>query len=108
MPRVLPLPSAINFRDFGGYAARGGAHVREGVLFRSGMMAELSDGAREAFAELDIGTICDLRRDEEKLREPTPFPEHDPRRVYVPIDPQSGIRLREALEREPVDLARRV
>ena len=108
MPHVLPLPGAINFRDFGGYVGRDGARLREGVLFRSGMMAELTEHGREAFVQLDIGTICDLRRDAEKEKEPTPFPEHDPRRVYVPIDPQSGVRLREALEREPLDLARRV
>ena len=108
MPRVLPLEGSINFRDFGGYATRSRAHVREGVLFRSGMMAELTAGGRAAFVELDIGTICDLRRTEERAQEPTPFPEHDPRRVYVPIDPGSGIRLRESLAREPVELAARV
>jgi len=108
MPRVLSLEGSINFRDFGGYAARDGARLREGVLFRSGMMAELTERGRYAFARLDIGTICDLRRDDERRQDPTPFPEHDPRRVYVPIDPESGVRLRNSLEREPVDLDRRV
>ena len=108
MPRVLPLEGSINFRDFGGYATRSRARIREGVLFRSGMMAELTAGGRAAFADLDIGTICDLRRSDEREQEPTPFPEHDPARVYVPIDPPSGIRLRESLAREPVELAARV
>ena len=109
MPRILELDGAVNFRDFGGYETRGGARVKEGKLFRSGTMSGLTARGQRDFGDLGIGVICDLRRPDERDLEPTPFPEHAPRRVSVPIDPDSAVKLREALNLgEPVDVERRV
>lgn len=108
MPRIINLEGSVNFRDFGGYETVHGARIKEGVLFRSGTMTELSERGRRDFLSLGIGVICDLRRPYERTAEPTPFPAHDPKQVHVPIDPDSAVLLREALELDPVDLDRRV
>ncbi|MET0736186.1 MAG: tyrosine-protein phosphatase [Microbacterium sp.] len=70
-PAPGPLVSgADNFRDVGGL--RAGAHrTRTGVLFRSGNLARLDDGGRQALAELGIRRIIDLRADEEVHRSPS-------------------------------------
>ena len=55
-----------NFRDYGGYAAAGGARVRSGVLFRSGQHVEASGADLDLFQSLDIRTIIDLRGTSER------------------------------------------
>ena len=108
MPRIVELEGAINFRDFGGYDTRHGARVRDGVLFRSGTMVGLTERGVRAFHALGIGVICDLRRPAEFEEEPTPLPHDRPRRVSIPIDPDSAVKLRDALDHAPVDVERRV
>lgn len=88
--RNIPLSGAINLRDFGGYPTADGGVVRRGRLFRSGALAGLSQTAQQTFGKLGIGLICDLRRDEERLAHPTPFPRDAPRRLEIPISPGSG------------------
>ncbi len=108
MNRILDLPGAVNLRDFGGYDTVDGRRVRSGALFRSGILSTLTQDGRNAVLNLRIGVICDLRREEERELEPTPFPPHDPRQVHVPIDPDSGVKLRAAMEFAGLDLAGRV
>jgi protein-tyrosine phosphatase len=108
MNRILDVPGAVNLRDFGGYETADGERVRTGVLYRSGMLATLTPAGQAALRDLRIGVICDLRRDYEREVEPTPFPAHDPLQVHVPIDPDSAVRLREALEFSRLDVAGRV
>src|SRR5689334_21135875 len=104
MKRIIDVPGAINLRDFGGYETSDGRRVRSGMLFRSGMLAGLTEEGQSALRALKIALICDLRRDEERTIDPTPFPAHDPRQVHVSIDPGSGIALREELARTSVDV----
>lgn len=106
--RLVPLPGTINLRDFGGYATRAGGDVRRGRLFRSGHMAHLTPAVHADFHGLGIHTICDLRRPEERAQEPTPFPEHSPRRVEIPIDPGSAIAMRSALADADLHLEDRI
>jgi len=108
MNRILDVPGSVNLRDFGGYATTDGGRVRSGVLFRSGMLATLTSAGQTALRDLGIGVICDLRRDQEREVDPTPFPSHDPRQVVVSIDPDSAVKLREALQSSALDLAERV
>jgi len=68
---VLPLASAFNLRDFGGLETADGRTVRRGMLFRSGTMSLLTPEDAEALRALDIRAICDLRRPNERLAEPT-------------------------------------
>ncbi|WP_344061163.1 tyrosine-protein phosphatase [Microbacterium pumilum] len=58
------VPGAENFRDVGGLAARGG-RTREGILYRSGNLAQLDDAGVAALGALGIRRIIDLRADEE-------------------------------------------
>jgi protein-tyrosine phosphatase len=106
--RIIDLPGAINLRDFGGYTTHDGGRVRTGLLYRSGMLAELTPEGQDALRALNIGVICDLRRADERAREPTPFPAHEPRQVHIEIDPDSGVRLREAMTDAVLDLHGRI
>jgi protein-tyrosine phosphatase len=108
MNRILDVPGAVNLRDFGGYETTDGARVRSGALYRSGMLATLTPAGQAALRDLRIGVICDLRRDDERELEPTPFPAHDPRQVHVSIDPDSAVKLRGALQSSRLTLAQRV
>ncbi|MGE0385493.1 MAG: tyrosine-protein phosphatase [Gammaproteobacteria bacterium] len=103
MERILKLPGAVNLRDFGGYAAADGRRVRRGRLFRSGTLAHLSGDAQEALLEMGIEVICDLRRQNELDHEPTPFPDHRPRRVHLPIEAGNSQALREQMHRVRTD-----
>ena len=69
--RLLPPDCGLNFRDFGGYATAGGAHVRTGMLYRSGVMASVGGEARIRLARLGIVAICDLRSSGERRHQPT-------------------------------------
>ena len=68
----IRLPGAINLRDFGGYRTSDGRRIRRGLLFRCGAMHMIEPEYHDAFADLDIGVICDLRRDDEVEMSPTP------------------------------------
>ncbi len=108
MDRVVDLSGAVNFRDFGGYAAADGAKVRRGSLFRCGQLANLSEQALAEFAELGIDVICDLRRPDERETDPTPVPHHVSRRVEIPMDPGSATQLRESLRAGYADVSQRI
>lgn len=72
MNRILPLPSACNFRDFGGYETRDGRRVRWGRLYRSGALAPLSAEDLERVRALGARAVLDLRRADERLVAPNP------------------------------------
>jgi protein-tyrosine phosphatase len=71
--RILPLPSACNFRDFGGYETREGARIRWGRLYRSGAMSQLSPPDLEAVRALGVRAVVDLRRADERAVAPNPL-----------------------------------
>jgi protein-tyrosine phosphatase len=61
-PRNLGFAKAYNFRDVGGYAGLDGRTVRWRRLFRSDALHRLGEEDAEAFGELGIRTVIDLRR----------------------------------------------
>jgi protein tyrosine/serine phosphatase len=63
--RVLPMQGIHNFRDYGGYRARGGA-IRQGVLWRSGQHGDATADDLDAVHRLGIATVIDLRGDSER------------------------------------------
>jgi len=67
----LPLASAFNLRDFGGCPTEDGRVVRRGMLYRCGTMSLLTDADAEALRALGIRAICDFRRPNERVAEPT-------------------------------------
>lgn len=68
--RFIALEGGLNFRDIGGYRA---SHrtVRWGKVFRAGVLCYFTAEDLEAVDRLGIKAICDLRRAEERHREPT-------------------------------------
>ena len=91
--RFIPLEGSMNFRDFGGYATNDGGVVRQGKLFRCGSLANIPEHAHNEFAALDIGVICDLRRDDEVEHGPSPTTKPFQVRVHIPIAPGSSPQL---------------
>jgi protein-tyrosine phosphatase len=61
-PRNLGFSATYNFRDVGGYPGRDGRTVRWRRLFRADALHRLGDADAEAFAELGVRTVIDLRR----------------------------------------------
>ena len=71
MNRRLPLEGVENFRDFGGYATSSGGRLRSGRLYRSASHGRATDADLEAIAALGIGVVVDLRRPQERERDPS-------------------------------------
>lgn len=69
----LDVEGTANLRELGGYAA-GGTTVRWGKLFRSDALHALTALGRQSIADLGIGLVVDLRRDEETVEDPTVLP----------------------------------
>ncbi len=93
-PHFIPIPGSLNFRDFGGYDTESGQTITKGKLFRCGMLTGIGQQGRDEFAGLDIGVICDLRRDDEVEGAPTPPDAPFDCRVHIPIAPGSSMDLR--------------
>lgn len=86
--RHIPLEGTPNFRDFGGYVNCDGRFVRWGRLYRSGMLSALTETDLVHFESLGIGLVCDFRRDEEREREPSRWPQQAlPRVEALPLAP---------------------
>lgn len=89
--RRLAFEGTANFRDMGGYRGDRGRMIRWGRLFRSGKLSQLTESDVALFGELDIGIVCDFRRDEERRRDPSALPAVNPPEVAgLPIMPGSG------------------
>jgi protein-tyrosine phosphatase len=69
--RTLPFDGVDNFRDYGDYATAAGRRIHPGRLYRSANHAMATDADLEAMAALDLAVIVDLRRAEERRRNPS-------------------------------------
>lgn len=70
MTRKIAFEEIQNFRDFGGYEARG-QRLARGRLYRSASHALASDVDLDRLAGMGISAIVDLRRPEERERGPS-------------------------------------
>jgi protein tyrosine/serine phosphatase len=70
MTRMIRLEGVGNLRDFGGYATRCGRGLKAGRFFRSGHHGAATDADLDALAALDLQVIVDLRRTDERERQP--------------------------------------
>jgi protein-tyrosine phosphatase len=70
MTRHIPFEGIDNFRDFGGYAARG-RQLKPGRLYRSGQHSGATDEDLQKLAGLGVAVIVDLRRANERERHPS-------------------------------------
>lgn len=80
--RVLSLTGGCNFRDIGGYRTRYGQHVRWGQVFRAGVLTYVTPEDHRCLTPLGIRTICDLRRADERSKEPTAWPDSSARTLH--------------------------
>jgi protein-tyrosine phosphatase len=67
--RLVALHGGCNFRDIGGYATQIGGTVRWGRV-----LSYFTDRDHSTLHGLDVRAICDLRRAEEREREPSAWP----------------------------------
>lgn len=67
--RVLVMEGIHNFRDYGGYAARGG-RLKRGVLWRSGQHGDATPADLDVVHGLGIAKVIDLRGDSERAESP--------------------------------------
>lgn len=73
--RILPLEGVMNFRDYGDYATAAGRRIHSGRLYRSAHHGRATDADLAVLAGLDIAVVVDLRRPNERAREPSRRPE---------------------------------
>jgi protein-tyrosine phosphatase len=71
MNRRLILEGVENFRDFGGYETVDGRTLKKGRFFRSASHGRATDADLEEIARLDIALVVDLRRANERARDPS-------------------------------------
>jgi protein-tyrosine phosphatase len=73
--RILSFQGGCNFRDIGGYRTRHGSSTRWGKVYRAGVLTYFTDDDHAPLTQLQVRAICDLRRAEEREREPTRWPD---------------------------------
>lgn len=71
MTRHIDFDGIENFRDFGGYDTVHGRPLKSGLLYRSANHAYASDADLERMREMGLAAIIDLRRSDERAREPS-------------------------------------
>lgn len=99
LPRQVPLAGCSNLRDLGGYLGHGGRRVRFGRVFRSASLAMLTEADLAVLGRLGLRTVCDLRGERERARNPSRLPEPPPETVLLPVEPTVGASLRDLLLR---------
>ncbi|MDB5420266.1 MAG: protein tyrosine/serine phosphatase, partial [Brevundimonas sp.] len=70
MTGPITLNGVANFRDFGGYSGARGP-LRRGRHFRSGHLAFAKDEDLAVLESLDLRTVVDLRRLNEREKQPS-------------------------------------
>lgn len=94
--RTLPLESAENFRDLGGYRTTDGRRLAWGKVYRANDLSRLTDGDRKLLADLGIRMVCDLRSPAEVRRRADRLPAGMVYR-HLPVFPRDPIRRRHVL-----------
>lgn len=68
--RIYSFEGVRNFRDFGGYTVHGGQKIKPGLLFRSGHYDDATPEDQTALEAMKIAFQADLRRPDERDRQP--------------------------------------
>jgi protein-tyrosine phosphatase len=90
-PRLVSLHGGCNFRDIGGYPTRSGGTVRWNRVYRAGVLSYFTDLDHGTLRDLDVRAICDLRRAEEREREPSAWPPNTNRQRPAHLHWDDGI-----------------
>jgi protein-tyrosine phosphatase len=78
-PTAAPLAGAPNFRAVAPLGTADGRRLVADRIFRSDALHRLTDADLDRLAGLRIGTVLDLRRDDERSSMPTRWPARPPR-----------------------------
>lgn len=73
--RLVRLDGNHNFRDAGGYVGLEGRTMRQGLVFRSDHLADLSDADIRRVTNLEIRVVHDFRLASERARQPSRLPD---------------------------------
>lgn len=80
--RILSFDGGCNFRDIGGYTGHQGRTVRWGKVFRAGVLSYFQPSDHARLHSLEVRAICDLRRADEREREPTRWPDRQTHALF--------------------------
>ena len=69
--RIKNFDGIFNFRDFGGYPTIDGRKVRQGKLYRSAHLNQISGTDQDKLSKMGIGLVVDLRHAPERARQPS-------------------------------------
>ena len=72
--RWIAFSGVRNFRDLGGYHAADGRTIRQGLLYRSANLHNLTDKDLQRLDRLSLKRVIDFRADFEKANEPDRLP----------------------------------
>lgn len=73
--RLIELSGVINFRDFGGIQTKDGRRIKDGILFRSADLTDITKADQSFLEDFSVRTIFDYRTAEEANDRPDPqFP----------------------------------
>ena len=67
--RTVDMPTISNTRDVGGFTGKYGT-MKQGLIYRSGRIDDVTDACNDALRELDIQTDLDLRKNGEGRTNP--------------------------------------
>jgi protein-tyrosine phosphatase len=91
----IPLKSASNLRDLGGWPTQDGRRVRQGVVFRASALSGLDAADETVVASLGLRCVVDFRGVHERSRRPVEITGaglHS-----LPIEPSVGAGLKDIL-----------
>jgi len=84
--RQLPTDGALNFRNIGGCKTTDDHQVKWGKIYRSSMPAHLTADDYRMLTPLHIGTIADLRSNDERAKDVTHWQAGDIHRITTDYD----------------------
>lgn len=85
------IDGVANFRSLAGLSTPDGRRVREGVLYRTESLANLSETGRQQLADLNVASMCDLRSAGEVARAPIEWPDRTPYAIPVETLPDARV-----------------
>jgi len=89
--RHLPLQGTPNFRDLGGYETTDGRFVRWGLIYRSGVLSNLTPSDFNYLGQLGVRVVCDFRTAQENATAPEIWiPDSHVVQVSLPIGDGTG------------------
>jgi protein-tyrosine phosphatase len=79
----IPIATAPNLRDLGGWPTSDGGHVRPRLLYRSAELDKLQGDDMKAYEGLGIRSVYDLRTEAERSAQPDALPDGT---EYIVVD----------------------